>query len=1084
MDKFDKSLNQLNQQQRRAVDQIDGPVMVIAGPGTGKTQLLSMRVANILRKTDTDPGSILCLTFTNKAALNMRQRIIELTGGEAKAINVKTFHSFAVEIMNIYPEYFWNGAQLITAPEASQLEIITTILKKLPLDNPLSLKFAGKFTSDKKVKDALKLVKEAGLTPDQLRSIIEANLAYIDLIEDQLCQILDSPLSFKKLDQLQNQIDQLPEQGISDDLLPLQDLGKVIKSAFAHSIEQDKQTGKTKHTGKLKNNLRSKVEGKSIMLKQRKANDWWLKLADVYEQYRRQLHSRGYYDHSDMIIEVITALRKHPELKAIAQEQYHYVLIDEFQDSNSAQLQLAHLIADSPSSNGNPNLMVVGDDDQTIYKFNGADLNNMLSFEKAYPSTKKIVLTKNYRSSQKIIDASEKIISNAEDRLVNRDPDINKQLTSQASIASSTVESWVYSTQEQQHYSLAQDIKQFLADNKSSDQKTVAILARGHQSLKLMASALDNQKIPINYELQNNIFDQEVVQLIHKIAGLLSSINSGDKQATNLLLSEVISHPAWGLSPESLWRLAIDNRRKSDWLDSLIRRPGNSKDSLSCQAIGKWLLALAAESKHQPLPVTMEYIIGMRPLGDFQSPIREYYLSSQAPDTNYLKALSAINNIYSLTKEFSKLHTPKLADFVNYINTSLENNIVVSDDLIYNSGSTSSSKQVELLTVHKAKGLEFDRVYIIDTLDNIWKPKSTSTYTPMNLPLQPVFDDQDDYARLMYVAATRAKQDLIFTSYINDQNNKEVLTTPLIYDVTSPNNKADQPTENTTAVMESYLRWPELNNKSKENLLKPLVENYGLSASALLSFLDLSYGGPKSFVENYLLRLPQPQTEAEAFGSAIHKALEIAQLQINSGGLDKQIAIAEFTKNLEQQYLPAEQYQRYQEKGKNLLNKLLESDYQLPKGGRPELNFDNINISGATIKGKIDNLHLEEKQATIIDYKTGSPLSSLETKDQSKLIKAWRHKTQLTFYALLVNNSNLVKKETSIIGQMHYLEAEKTSDIVRQYQPSDQDREHLAKLASIVWKKIVNLDFPDTSNYPEDFSGITQFQQDLLDSKI
>src|SRR3989344_4719115 len=117
MGKYETEYTRLNSSQKTAVDAIDGPVLVIAGPGTGKTQLLSLRVVNILNSTDTSPENILCLTFTNKAAVNMRLRLSSLVGSPAQGVMIKTFHSFAAEIMNLYPDYFWNGAKLTNVPD-------------------------------------------------------------------------------------------------------------------------------------------------------------------------------------------------------------------------------------------------------------------------------------------------------------------------------------------------------------------------------------------------------------------------------------------------------------------------------------------------------------------------------------------------------------------------------------------------------------------------------------------------------------------------------------------------------------------------------------------------------------------------------------------------------------------------------------------------------------------------------------------------------------------------------------------------------------------------------------------------------
>ena len=164
MDKeFLAAYDELNDEQRQAVDALEGPVLVVAGPGTGKTQLLSTRVANILKSTDAKPANVLCLTYTNKAAINMKERIIRLAGPEGGKLPVKTFHSFAGEIMNLYPDYFWNAARLGVAPDSVQLEVIESIVSQLPLDNPLALKFAGQYTLLSDIKRAIGLAKDAGL---------------------------------------------------------------------------------------------------------------------------------------------------------------------------------------------------------------------------------------------------------------------------------------------------------------------------------------------------------------------------------------------------------------------------------------------------------------------------------------------------------------------------------------------------------------------------------------------------------------------------------------------------------------------------------------------------------------------------------------------------------------------------------------------------------------------------------------------------------------------------------------------------------------------------------------------------------
>lgn len=1068
---FEESYKTLNAAQKKAVDTIDGPVLVVAGPGTGKTQLLSMRVANILRQTDTDASSILCLTFTNKAAINMRERLINLTDGTARDVMVKTFHSFAAELMNMYPDYFWNGAKLSTAPDTTQIEIIQDILGKLPLSNPLALKFAGNFTAGKDVKNALKYAKEAGLTPDKLKALITANLAYIDSIEEPLVDILSTTLSAKSLPALQTKIEALDEQGIDASLQPLQDLGRTIKESLVFAISSDEGTGKTKNTGKWKQRWVQTIDGNKGMFKERERNTWWLHLADVYTSYRNVLHARGYYDYSDMIVEVITQLQKHADMRADAQERFLYVLIDEFQDTNAAQLQLAHLIADHHANGGKPNLMAVGDDDQSIYKFNGAELNNMLSFQTSYPATKLIVLHDNYRSSQKILDAAATIIEQVTDRLVTRVPNINKDLTARNEPKEpGTLIHYSFPTEEHELSKLAHDIA---ASHKKS--QSTAVLARDHASLRRLAVLLTTLRVPVSYEQQSNVFDHLVVRQIHTINSLLVSIQRGDEEAVNTLLSQMLRAPMWQITPEQLWHLAVKTKRGTSWLDSML----SSGDS-ALENIARWLLWLAKTAGTESLAVTLEYVIGLRASEHLTSPLREYYLVHTKVDTDYLQCLSALRLLQSMANDFARSTSAQLQDFVQFMQLAIDSGEIVADESVFVSG----PHAVELLTVHKAKGLEFDTVYIINAIDNSWKPSPGRRKYPANLPLQPVGDDADDYARLMYVAATRAKRSLIAASYRQDVAGKEVMATPLLHEALPPETINRQAAGDPITVLEEHAKWPHLNIVDEKRNLHSQLESFSLSASSLLDFLDVSKGGPDYFFERYLLRLPEARTTSMAFGIAIHAALEYAQIAVNSNSLILTKVLERYQQTLAEQYLPTHEYQRFLEHGQELLAKLLKSDtFWLGKGGLPEQALNDIRIGDVNLKGTLDRIEVKDTQLTIIDYKTGKPLSSFTTRDQTLVLKAWRQRMQLIFYALLVKNSPRFHPQT-ITGQMWYVEAANPKELVREYTPSPGELDRMQVLIQAVWPKIKELNLPNTSNYSADYAGVQAFEQDLLDGNI
>lgn len=1067
MTKFNEAFARLNPAQKQAVETIDGPLLVIAGPGTGKTQLLSTRVGYILKNTDTSPQNILCLTFTNKAAINMKERIIELVGREGARANVKTFHSFASEIMNSYPDYFWNAAKLSVAPESVQLNTIEQIVKILPLDNPLALKFAGQYTLLNDIQKSINLAKDAGLTPDKLASLLQVNLAYIDVVEEQMIELCADRLSVKKLDELMPRAGQLPTQGIDKTVYPLVSLSSVIIESLSQAVEQDKLAGKTTHTSAWKKRWVQTEDGERGMHDQRRRNLWWLELSKVYEQYRTAMHQRGFYDYADMLVETISQLERQPAMLADLQERFSYVLIDEFQDTNPAQLRLAHLVADHHSANGKPNLMAVGDDDQSIYKFNGAELNNMLGFKRAYPSAKIIILTDNYRSSQAVLDTAKKIIEQAEIRLVTSEPSLSKNLIAKKPPKETgKISAFSYASRELQLSEIARDIKAGYSLGTS-----IAVLARGHDSLKRMSSLLQGLQVPVRYEQASNILDHEIINQVYLVLNLLAAIGEGDKKQANALITQVIKHPAWGITPDELWKLALGNYPNNNWLDSLI-----TSKSGRLKLLGTWFVNLAGEAASQPLAVTLEQVIGLRPTGDFTSPIKQFFLAKSNKSNEYFHALSAIQLLRSLVHEFADRETPEVADFVRFIELNKENGKVVADESPFITG----SHAVQLLTVHKAKGLEFDKVYIIDAVEDNWQPSRGSRKPPANLPLQPNGDDLDDYVRLMYVAVTRAKSGLSVSAYHFDHAGKDVAISPIVLNAFKVVKKSEDNKRKLIEVLEENLRWPDLSRGDEKQMLKARLEAYSLSVTHLLNFLDVTKGGPQYFKERNLLRLPEAKPASLAFGTAMHAGMELAQRLVNKDAFDLAKVQKRFADALIEEQLPEADRQRLLTKGmKTFDNIFTKLGYKLPKGSLPEQKLNDIKLGQARIRGTLDRVDTKAKLMNIVDYKTGQPLASFYTKDKTKAIKAYKHRLQIVFYALLARQANGAEIG-KIEGQMVYIEAGTNKELIKTYVPTSQDIARLEKLIESVWGKIMSLDLPDTSNYSQDIDGILAFEQDLL----
>jgi len=329
---FQKVYSALNENQKRAVDTIDGPVMVMAGPGTGKTQILTVRIANILKKTDTDPSAILALTFTQSAAKEMRQRLINLIGKDGYSVRATTFHAFCSDIINENPERFSRPAGSQAATELEKIEIITQILENgtflllKPLNNPTFY-----------LKDVLGTIsdlKREGITDKKYAKLVRS------LSED------------------------FQVEGLS-----------LKKTAFG---EKEKLVQKN------------------------------LDLLAIYQQYQKELGKRGRFDFEDMINWVVEAFESDEEFLLSYQEKFQYILVDEYQDTNSAQNRLLFALASFWGESAN--LFVVGDPNQSIFRFQGASQENVKQFDKHFPKGVKIVLTENYRSTQNILDAAQAVI--------------------------------------------------------------------------------------------------------------------------------------------------------------------------------------------------------------------------------------------------------------------------------------------------------------------------------------------------------------------------------------------------------------------------------------------------------------------------------------------------------------------------------------------------------------------------------------------------------------------------------------------------------------------------------------------------
>lgn len=1123
---FEKQYKNLNPEQKKAVDTIEGPVLVVAGPGSGKTQILSLRVANILNQTHMRPSNILCLTFTDSAAVNMRKRLIPLLGTDAYRVAIHTFHNFCVDIIGKFPEFFYNGASFSPADELVQIETLEKIFADLAYDNPLkSIHPEEGYVYLKDVKNAIGNLKKAGITPSEFEAIIAHNEKTITELNPTLSKVFSARVSSKSIDEVAGLIATL--QKTKESPFPsayFQSFkGSVIESLqkLLVQAELDEKPSSLVSEWKKKRLEKGDDEEGSI-LKETRQIEKLKALGAIYRGYKEQLLNQGYYDFDDMILDVIVALESNEVLRAELQEQFQYVLVDEFQDTNDAQMRLLKSIIDAPVHEGRPNVMVVGDDDQAIYKFQGAEIANILHFKRDYADPVIVTMTKNYRSTQDILNVAQHVIRKGTVRLEKLIPNMEKTLTSENKTLKkgSIIKKVLPSTEEEYHF-VASEIRRLIDTGVSPAE--IAVIARKHDILERSVPHLQKAGVPIRYERQQNVLDEPHIHQIIQIARFAASCARKNTEEADNLLPEILSYPFWGIPRLAIWNVSIAASKKTvdDKGDvvgnnSWIHAMGQSDDA-KVKQVADFLLDLSIRSLYEPLEYIVDRIVGAHvhlmeesedaevdpfqnlhehsPL-EFHSPFKSYYFSKERFDNDkgrYLTFLSSLRVFMQALREYRQGEILKIEDLVSYVDIHKKNGLLVTDNSPY----ISALSAVSLLTAHKSKGLEFEVVFVLSCEDSIWIPRAHASKLPMplNLAIMPGGDEYDDKLRLFFVAITRAKSHLYLTAAASTDGGNESL--PLQFIADAPTDLFSDPKESGVEApapqiidvladsWRAYHRPP--TTIEEKILLSNLIENYQMSVTHLNNFLDVTKGGPQAFLELNLLRFPQAKTPSASYGTAIHKSLENIYTYIRKEGIlptEKQF-LQFFTTALKRERLGEKDYAELEARGtKNLSlffkqkNDLFKPDHKI------EVNFKNqgVVIEEAHLAGKIDKI--ESMGAGVLrvhDFKTGGAVTDWTGKGEYEKIKIHNYQRQLVFYKLLVEHARDYMGTYRVTdGMIEFVEAEKGKLVDLPLIIDDALVERTKKLIGIVYKKIIALDFPDIREYPENVKGIIAFEDDLL----
>jgi len=1083
---FEERYVKLNTAQKKAVDTVDGPVMVIAGPGTGKTELLALRAANILKKTDTLPENILCLTFTDNGAAAMRERLAGVIGKDAYKVAVYTFHSFGSEVINQYGEFFYQGALFRPADEISRYEIINEIFDTLPHGNILNKKMNGEYSYLNEAMQVISELKRSGMTSDELLAVLEANNSTIEKADQILAPVFEDRIGKQTAPKLSGILQKIKQAGTVVDIPSIGNLATILADSLESALTESQDTSSTKPITAWRNSWFKKNEDGKFEMKSKSRQIKLATISSMYNQYLTIMQERQLFDFDDMILRVVHAMEIFNELRFNLQERYQYIMVDEFQDTNMAQMRILNNLASSEVHGDSPNILVVGDDDQAIYSFQGAEISNILDFKSNYPKAELIALTENYRSGKNILDHTRSLITQGNSRLESSIEELDKKLKSMVKESVGTVDLLEFETASSEKHMLVEKIK--LAISSGVTPNEIAVLTRKHKSIEEILPYLTSAKIPVQYDRRDDALKLKPIVLIETIARMLIAVSNNKHDQANELIPEILAHPAFNIEPKALWQLSLKAyKERINWLEAM-------NDNKEFESVQNWIVQTANMVPNTPLEQMLDVIVGKNvDKHSQQSPVYEYFFSAkllkQSPH-EYINHLQALKAIRTRLREYNPNNELSLKDFVQFITLYKK----IGKGITTTRHEASSEQAIHVMTAHSSKGLEFDTVFVVDAIESVWgegaRSKVSQIGYPENLRLSPAGDNFDERLRLFYVACTRAKNRLNISYSTSNNNGKATEPVSFILDENwKP--KKESVKHNKQELQESiemqwYKKLTEMSGTLKD-ILQPELKNYRLSVTHLNNFLDVTRGGPQNFLMQNLLHFPQAMGPEAAYGSAVHKALQQAHTHLVANNKKQPIedVIKNFETALKLQRLGKKDLSKFLQKGSDDLMSFLSVMYtSFNKNQKPEVNFrsQGVLVGDAQLAGALDLIEINEKAIKVVDYKTGKPSKAWVGKTDYEKIKLYKYQQQLMFYKLLVEKSRDYSKYRVGESLIQYIEPTQSGEIQSLAIGYNQEElNRLEDLIKAVWKKITTLDLPDTTKYSQNLKGILEFEQDLID---
>lgn len=1064
----------LNSEQQRAVEYLEGPLLVLAGPGTGKTQLLSAKVAYILENTDTNPENILCLTFTESGASNMRERLGSMIGRAADDVNIFTYHAFGTNILERYKNYAEHFERALdsSVDEVTQFKFVRAIQDSLPAHDIL------KTTSISDLVDTIKNAKDARLSSQDLQAIAETNLKDSESISAAVTPLLQqlkprckfgqavSEVYQPLLETLANFTSSEPIVGNVERIANL--LARELKTIIETETVKDKPS--VSPLTKWKNQRFECKDDGSYRLKDYIANKKLLSLAHIMATYDQKLRTDNLFDFADMIEEAIRALHEDQGFRLSLSERFQYILLDEFQDTNPSQFELIKLLTDYES----PVVMAVGDDDQAIFEFQGANASNLIDFQNYYQA-KVVTLRDNYRSTGEILDFSHCIAEQVADSFAKQHQ-VNKVLRSMIDLSQKAptknqISRHEFLTANHEYYWVAEQIQQLLQNGENPD--NIAIIAPKHKYVAPLLPYLKAKDIDIAYEKKSNLLEDAKIHELVVLAQFIFDLAS-EQQPTHRLL-EILSFPFLEVPPlTALNAIGQAHANRQSTLEYLAK-----SDSSQLQQIAEWLAELVVLSFDTPLELWFNYLIGASPMpkSEYRSPYLEYY-ATHSTEVEQFEFYENLTTLRDTVVSHTKVQRPRLIDFI----TMLDDYTTAEAAIVKTSPYRDDEHAVQIMSAHKSKGLEFKHVFLIAVDDWAWgksKGNNNTFVLPCNLAqIRHTGATEDERLRLLFVVITRAKSHLVMTNSTQDFSGKDVAR--LSYLNEQRDEKAEQrlspylpeacqtiqthyqdfdTSTNLETIQHSWAATYQNLTPELELLLKSNLQNYRLTATDLTTFIDIVYAGPEQIYQKRILHCPdEPLTPQLAYGNLIHAVFE----QVTNQKLDDDAALALFQDKATDLALDPKQIADLREKGAHSLQISLKTFRDVLRHpyakGEVNLSSEHLTLDGIPLTGKIDHINLnpETKTIEIYDFKTGN----YHKENWQSHFTLYKYALQLEFYKLLLSLSPTYRNYKITTGHILFVSPDNDNVVHDKIYPySDAGATEIKQLAKVIYQLITSLDF-------------------------